>query len=211
MDHGLDRISVLPFIVVKHVDTGQHTNKGPVVVAWQHDFRTQVTGKQAEHFLLNRGFVALDAYTRLPIVQADDHAAEHFGFGVLANDNTNKANTNKTFSKTVRLEVRKALPAQPMLLSTSMAVERLAAMGDQVWRVQTIDISALSELTGVGLNQNILMQIDGEGMMQPLPTAEPYMTRHKHLAYAVRWWLLAMAAVVIWSWSSVRRTAVTPT
>ena len=165
-------------------------------------FRTQATGKQTEHFLLNRGFVALDAHTRLPIVRADDHAAGHFGLGALANESRNKA---------VRLEVRKALPAQPMLLSTSMAVERLPAMGDQVWRVQTIDISTLSELTGVGLNQNILMQIHGEGMMQPLLTVEPYMTRHKHLAYAVQWWLLAVAAVVIWSWSSVRRTVVAPT
>jgi len=174
-------------------------------------FRTHAIGKQTEHFLLNRGFVALDAHTRLPIVRADDHAAGHFGLGALANENTTKANTNKAISKTVRLEVRKALPAQPMLLSTSMAVERLPAMGDQVWRVQTIDISTLSELTGVGLNQNILMQIHGEGMMQPLLTVEPYMTRHKHLAYAVQWWLLAVAAVVIWSWSSVRRTVVAPT
>ncbi len=151
-------------------------------------FNTQHPKSGGAYYLLNRGFVPLDAHTRLPV------------FG-LAEQNKH-ADALAVTGEMQTIQAREQAPAKPMVLSGSTALERLPAIAENAWRVQTINIELLSELTGLTLNKNILVQVRGAGMMQALPESEPYMSRHKHLAYAVQWWLLAVAAVVIWLWSS---------
>lgn len=103
---------------------------------------------------------------------------------------------------------REVLPANPMVLSNGRQSSALEMLTPSVYRLQKIAIDDFAVKTGMTVSERIFQLTQGAGLQIPLPEPEPFLNAHKHMAYAVQWWLLACAAVIIWLLSSVRRKPV---
>lgn len=89
---------------------------------------------------------------------------------------------------------------KPLLLNT--------ALQDPIeQRVQFIDALALSKRIGQPLKNKVFMLQKGEGALTILPPVKAYLSEHKHLAYALQWFLLSIAGLVILTLSSIRKGA----
>ena len=96
-------------------------------------------------------------------------------------------------------------PATPLILSKKNSQSSLESMSTSLYRVQRISLPELSETLGFELENKVLQLTEGQGLLTPIEVQAPYMNQHKHMAYAVQWWLLMIAAVVIWLVSSLKR------
>lgn len=72
-------------------------------------------------------------------------------------------------------------------------------------RVQFIDTKSLSKKLNSDIRPETFDQQYGAGVLTSFPKTEPYINEHRHLGYAIQWWILAIIAAVIWSISSVKR------
>ena len=57
------------------------------------------------------------------------------------------------------------------------------------------------------LKNKVFMLQKGEGALTILPPVKAYLSEHKHLAYALQWFLLSIAGLVILTLSSIRKGA----
>lgn len=178
----------LTFQSLEHMEVPPITLTGEYLVNqnWYLDNRTLngkpgyeiltpfISGQQA--WLVNRGFVAYERRSELPIIS------------------------------TPKNEIKiTAIPDQvvtPLVLSGDHEEAEFSK------RIQTINIEHISRQIAhhlpSSLQEHILVLQQGQGQLLPLAITKPYMSKHKHLAYAVQWWLLMVAAVVIWFVSSYK-------
>lgn len=134
-----------------------------------------VTGQKV--WLVNRGFIAYENRSILPDVVTPLESAVITG-----------------------------LPSdviKPLILKSQKEKPELSR------RLQFVNIEDLNEQLSHRLSHDFQEQLfvlkEGSGQLSPMENVAPYMSRHKHLAYAVQWWLLMVAAIVIWLVSSYRK------
>lgn len=161
-----------------HFLLDNRTHKGKAGYHLYSIFETEKSKK-----LINRGFIGVS--NRLDIPEFDtpkDH---------------------------VKISGIQKLPSTPLILKnvwgSKIDSPDMEKFSNTVYRVQQISINSILQQTGIELEERIFQLIEGEGIQIAVEESEPYMNKHKHMAYAVQWWLLSIAAVVIWLVSSLKR------
>lgn len=76
----------------------------------------------------------------------------------------------------------------------------------QAWpkRIQSIDIERFELATKFSIEAGYWQLIAGKGKLIDIFQASPYLNKHKHLGYAMQWLLIAIAALIVGVFSSVK-------
>jgi len=72
-------------------------------------------------------------------------------------------------------------------------------------RLQFIDTTLFSEKLNHQVEPILLLQQSGKGLLTAMPMKSPYLSHHRHQAYAVQWLLLAFCGVLILLIASLKR------
>lgn len=72
-------------------------------------------------------------------------------------------------------------------------------------RIQFINIKHFSLMNEYPVAKKIFHLTKGKGLVKPFPNVDPYLSQHRHLGYAVQWFLLALAGLVIWLIASIKK------
>jgi surfeit locus 1 family protein len=73
-------------------------------------------------------------------------------------------------------------------------------------RIQYIDHQYFSDITGKRVSRKILKLQKGSGLQTLMPIKAPYLNHHRHQGYALQWFLLAIAGLIILVLSSITRS-----
>jgi len=72
-------------------------------------------------------------------------------------------------------------------------------------RLQYVDQAFISKQLNHKLEAEIITQQSGEGLLIPLPLKSPYLSHHRHQAYAIQWLILGLCGVFILLIASLKR------
>lgn len=74
-------------------------------------------------------------------------------------------------------------------------------------RIQFIDYKKIGESLNTDISPYVIVQHGGEGSLDIKPLPEPYLSHHRHQAYALQWMILGVCGVLILIVASVKRGA----
>lgn len=71
-------------------------------------------------------------------------------------------------------------------------------------RIQSIDIERFELATKQEIDPGYWQLISGKGKLMNIFQSSPYLNKHKHLGYALQWLLIAIAALMVGFFSSIK-------
>lgn len=71
-------------------------------------------------------------------------------------------------------------------------------------RIQSIDSERFSLATGHQIEEGYWVLLSGKGKRIDVHSSSPYLNKHKHLGYALQWLLIALAALIVGIFSSIK-------
>lgn len=74
-------------------------------------------------------------------------------------------------------------------------------------RIQSIDIERFELATQQDIDPGYWQLITGKGKLISIFQSSPYLNKHKHLGYAMQWLLIAIAALMVGFFSSIKEQA----
>lgn len=80
---------------------------------------------------------------------------------------------------------------KPLLLNTTL-IDPISE------RVQFVDRQAFITLLNLPVKNEVFILNEGKGLLTKANEKEPYLNHHKHQAYALQWFLLAVFGLAIW-------------
>lgn len=80
---------------------------------------------------------------------------------------------------------------KPLLLNTSL-IDPISK------RIQFVDRQAFKKLINLPVENDVFILSEGLGLLTKMHEKEPYLNHHKHQAYALQWFLLAIFGLAIW-------------
>ena len=80
---------------------------------------------------------------------------------------------------------------KPLLLNTTL-IDPISE------RVQFVDRKAFEKLLNRPVKNEVFILNEGPGLLTKANEKEPYLNHHKHQAYALQWFLLALFGLAIW-------------
>lgn len=94
----------------------------------------------------------------------------------------------------------------PIIKPVVWSSDHWPSPNNQAWpkRIQSIDIERFELATQHSIETGYWQLISGKGKLIDIFQASPYLNKHKHLGYAMQWLLIAIAALMVGVFSSVR-------
>jgi cytochrome oxidase assembly protein ShyY1 len=94
----------------------------------------------------------------------------------------------------------------PIIKPVVWSSDHWPSPNNQAWpkRIQSIDIERFELATQHSIETGYWQLISGKGKLIDIFQASPYLNKHKHLGYAMQWLLIAIAALMVGAFSSVR-------
>lgn len=71
-------------------------------------------------------------------------------------------------------------------------------------RIQSIDSERFMLATGYQIEEGYWALLSGKGKLIDVHQSSPYLNKHKHLGYALQWLLIALAALIVGIFSSIK-------
>lgn len=118
--------------------------------------------------------------------------------GFVAYENRNELPEVETINNTVVITGILKEYQKPMLLNDSLQ--------DPIFlRIQYIDFKQFAMMHEFPVVEKILHVTSGPGLINSFPDKDPYLSQHRHMGYALQWFLLALAGLIIWLIASIKR------
>jgi len=152
---------------------------------------------QYSHFLDNQTLNGQAGYALItPFQYETDIFLVNRGF--VGYDSRDVLPTIQAVTGEVTIEGQLKQHHKPLLLNNSLQ-DPLKA------RIQFVDEKYFSSITSQAVSDEIFMQKSGPGLLQAFPETQPYLSHHRHQAYALQWFLLAICGGIIWLLASIKR------
>jgi surfeit locus 1 family protein len=72
-------------------------------------------------------------------------------------------------------------------------------------RIQFVDEKYFADLLQANVSSDLFVQQAGQGLLTPQEKVSPYLSHHRHQAYAIQWFLLGVCGVAILLIASLKR------
>ena len=118
--------------------------------------------------------------------------------GFIAYESRNALPEVESINETVEITGFLKAYKKPMLLNDSLQ--------DPLFlRIQYINHKQFSMMHELPVAEKILHITSGPGLINAFPDTDPYLSQHRHMGYALQWFLLALSGLVIWLIASIKR------
>ena len=97
-----------------------------------------------------------------------------------------------------------ALPMQP---TPNWNNQHWATPEGKEWpkRIQAIDLQRMSLLVDQNIEEGLWLLQDGKGKKTTITMKDGYLSKHKHLGYALQWFLIGLAAILVCLANGIRK------